>query len=169
METPEHESRATDQTEVESDETQIRQLLEDVNEAIEARNIETILAAYAPDAEIFDVRDSLRYLSKDGLRKSWDECFQSSQDFSIKVRDLKVEVDQNLAFAHCLSHATGTANDGEKIDVWMRATQCFKKFGDKWLVIHDHISVPGDFTNGELLQDLKPESTLHQSEISNRH
>ena len=144
------------------DEYKVRLLIDKVTGAIKNRDMDEILAIYSDDAEIFDVRDSLRYFGKENLRKSWQECFDSSSEFEIdEVRDLKIQVDGNVAFSHCLNHAKGVTNDGEQIDIWMRLTSCLRKIGGHWLVVHEHVSAPGDFVTGRVLQDLKPEDRPH--------
>jgi ketosteroid isomerase-like protein len=34
--------------------------------------------------------------------------------------------------------------NGQKLDVWVRWTACYRKIGGKWKVTHEHISVPFD-------------------------
>lgn len=138
-----------------SDELEIQQLIDRVIDGIQRRDVGEILAAYAPDAVIFDVRDSLRYGKKE-LEKSWEECFRTSETFSTETRDVEIKVEGDVAFSYFLSHATGTTRNNDKIDVWMRMTTCYGKIDGKWLVIHEHASVPGDFTTGKILMDLKP-------------
>ena len=133
----------------------IRHLIDRLSKAVQSRDIEGILAIYANEAVIYDVRDSLQY-GKEHLRESWNECFRSSKTFRIEVEGPTIRVDGNLAFSHCLSHATGQTTDGQDIDVWMRATDCYRKINGKWLVVHEHASVPGDFESGKILQNLKP-------------
>ncbi|MGZ5279162.1 MAG: YybH family protein [Pseudobdellovibrionaceae bacterium] len=139
-----------------SSEAEIRQLMEDVSEAVRTRDVHTILEAYASDVTIFDVRDKLK-MNKDGLKISWQECFDSSTEFSYKIKDLKINIDDNLAHSFCLSHCTGLDIKGNKIDIWIRVTTCYAKRDNKWIVVHEHSSVPGDFMSGKILQNLKPE------------
>jgi len=139
-----------------TNEEQIRQLMEDVSEAVRTRDVHTILEAYADDVTVFDVRDSLK-INKEGLRKSWQECFDSSTEFSYKIKDLKIEIDEKLAFSFCLSHCTGLDIKGNKIDIWIRVSNCYSKRNNQWLVVHEHASAPGDFVSGKILQDLKPD------------
>ncbi len=138
------------------DEAEIRILFDQVANAVRDRDVEGILAAYSPEVVAYDVRDAL-CIDFEGLRKNWEECFESSKSFSTQLRDLQIAIDGNLAFAHFLSHATGEAKEGGDIDIWLRGTSCFKKDGDKWLVVHEHVSAPGDFMTGKVLQDLKPD------------
>jgi ketosteroid isomerase-like protein len=45
---------------------------------------------------------------------------------------------------------------GEKSEVWVRATECYRKINGHWLAVHDHISVPADMETGKAALDLKP-------------
>lgn len=74
----------------------------------------------------------------------------------IEMRDLKIVADNEAAFCHCLNHFTGKEASGKEIDVWMRATVCYRKIDGRWLAVHEHISVPIDMESGKALFDLKP-------------
>ena len=134
--------------------------METVSEGVRDRDMEAILSAYADDAVIYDVRDHLME-DKEGLRRSWAECFDSSTRFEYKIKDFKLEIDDNVAFSFCLSHCLGLTNEGQNIDLWLRVSTCYAKRNGKWRVVHEHVSVPGDFSTGKILQDLKPESFAH--------
>jgi ketosteroid isomerase-like protein len=47
-----------------------------------------------------------------------------------------------VAFCHSLNRSSGTRTNGEETDVWVRATVCLRKIGDRWTVTHEHVSVP---------------------------
>lgn len=138
------------------DESQIRQLLEQVSEAAKNGDIDSILSAYAEDAIIYDTRDNLE-IDKDELRTSWIECFETSENFQYKIQDLHIKIEKNVAFSFCLIHTTGEAKDGQMIDTWLRLTTAFVKKYNKWSIIHEHCSVPGDFSTGKLLTNLLPD------------
>jgi hypothetical protein len=61
-----------------------------------------------------------------------------------------------MAFSRSLDHLTGTRTDGEKTDVWVRATVCFRKIDGQWKVTHEHISVPFDMETFKASVHLKP-------------
>ncbi len=47
--------------------------------------------------------------------------------------------------------------DGEKVDMWLRETLCFRKIDGRWLVTHEHASVPFYMDGSERAAlDLKP-------------
>lgn len=127
-----------------SNEDRIRELLRGVAKAVRIRDLNGILAAYAPYAVIFDVRDSLQYRGKDALKKSWQECFANTTNFSYEIDSLEIKVSDDMAFSHALSHATGRTTAGKALDLWMRCTNCYIKLNDKWLVVHEHLSVPSN-------------------------
>lgn len=141
------------------DENKILDVYRQIGEAIAGRDFDALLHAYATDVVMYDARDNLRYQGRPALRKSWEECFDSSKHFRSDIHDLKLTIRSQVAFGFALSHATGTTNDGDPIDLWLRVTTCFEKRAGRWVIAHEHVSVPGDFRTGKLLQDLKPESS----------
>ena len=50
--------------------------------------------------------------------------------------------DDELAFSHSVNRLSGTEKNGKKMDMWFRATVCFRKNNGRWLVTHEHASVP---------------------------
>lgn len=137
------------------EDSQIRNLMQDLLNAIRLKDIPRILSCYDDDAVIYDVRDTLQKNKKD-LRKAWQECFDTSSEFSVEALDLQVETDQNNAYAYGFMHSIGVTTEGEQVDIWMRATNIFRKIDGRWLIIHEHMSLPGNFTTGKVLQKLKP-------------
>lgn len=136
-------------------EGQIRQLIENVAEAIEEGDVNRILSAYASDAVIYDARDALE-IDKAGFRKNWEECFQMTQNFRSEIGEITVIANENLAFSHCLMHSTGIDLKGNKIDNWVRVTDCYCRINGDWKVVHEHVSMPGDFVSGKVLLNIKP-------------
>ena len=55
-----------------------------------------------------------------------------------------------------LQHMTGTLKSGDKSDIWGRVTSGLKKINGRWLIVHDHGSLPADFETGKAVMDLKP-------------
>jgi PhnB protein len=70
---------------------------------------------------------------------------------------LTIAAGTEAAFAFCLNHISGTNTKGEKNDHWVRISIGFQKTDGKWLVTHEHVSVPfymdGSF---RAALDLKP-------------
>lgn len=74
-----------------------------------------------------------------------------------EVRDLTISCSDNVAFACCLSRMLGERTSGEQTDVWYRLTLGLRKINGKWLIQHEHESVPF-YMDGSLRAavDLKP-------------
>jgi ketosteroid isomerase-like protein len=72
-----------------------------------------------------------------------------------EVRDLSITAGDEVAFCHSLNRVTGTTIGGKKIDMSWRATLCCRKIDGKWMVTHEHSSVPFDMESGKASLDLK--------------
>ena len=59
-----------------------------------------------------------------------------------EVRDLRIETAGDLAVSTSLDRIGGLRTDGEQTDVWVRATVVYRKVGDRWVITHEHSSVP---------------------------
>ncbi len=62
----------------------------------------------------------------------------------------------DVAFCHFLYHITGTLTNRSEVDMWVRDTVCYRKLEGKWLVTHEHTSVPFDGESGKASLALKP-------------
>ncbi|MBD1933314.1 MULTISPECIES: YybH family protein [Cyanophyceae] len=124
-------------------ETSIRELLERWARATRLGQQDEVLANHAPDVTIFDVLPPLKYEGADAYRKSWDEWQPATEGPTrFEIRDLKVTVGNDVAFAHGLIHCGGTKPDGGTFEDWVRATFCLCQVEGKWLITHQHISMP---------------------------
>ena len=52
------------------------------------------------------------------------------------------DVGDDVAFGDSLNRISGTRTDGEETDVWVRATIGCRKIDGKWMIAHEHASVP---------------------------
>ena len=139
------------------DEVQIRGLIENKIKAVRAKDVDGATSGYAPDVLSFDVVNPLRYIGADAIRKrleGWFSSFQGSIGFEIS--DLSITVGDAIAFSHCLSHVSATKAGGGKLDMWWRETACYRRIEGKWLITHQHSSVPFDVESGKASLDLKP-------------
>ena len=59
-------------------------------------------------------------------------------------------------FGHSLNRISATMNTGQKTDLWLRSTVCFRMINGKWLIVHTQVSVPVDLATGRAVLDLKP-------------
>lgn len=139
-------------------EKEIRNIIETAAAAFRERDINKIIAFYAPEVVAFDIEPPLQYLNRNEYKKSWDILNEFQAGASLEPNDLHIRVNENIGFSRCLFHFTGTTKqDGKKIDFWMRNTACFEKINGQWLIVHEHSSVPVNVMEGKARTDLKPE------------
>ena len=140
-----------------NDEAAIQGLLDDCTRSLRNKNIEGVMSIYAQEVVSFDIVPPLRYMGADAFRKRWEEVFSSFQGpIGYEIHDLSITVGDDVAFTHSLNRISGTMNNGQKTDLWLRWTGCFRKINGKWLIVHHQNSVPVDLENGKAVLDLKP-------------
>jgi uncharacterized protein (TIGR02246 family) len=126
-----------------SEQTQIRQLIDHWAEALRSKDVDGVMSHYAPDIVVFDLATPLQYRGADAYRRNWEAWFPTFQGpVGYEIRDLNIAASNGIAFCHSLNRITGTKTDGEKTDVWVRATFCCRKIDGKWKIVHEHQSVP---------------------------
>ena len=139
------------------DEAQIRALIDDRVKAVRAKDSVGATSRLAPAVLTFDVVNPLQHIGSDASGKRAEEWFDSFQGpIGYEIRDLDVTAGDDVAFSHGISHVSATKTDGGQLDMWWRTTLCLRKIDGKWMVTHEHNSVPFDRKNGKASLDLKP-------------
>lgn len=138
-------------------EAEIRELVNCWMKALRAKDINGLMSNYAPDVLTFDIVPPLQYRGADSYRKNWEAWFPTFQGpIGYEIRDLSITTGDDVAFCHCINRISGTRTNGDETDTWVRATVCYRKIDGKWMVTHEHISVPFDMESGRASVDLKP-------------
>jgi PhnB protein len=122
-------------------EAQIRALIDDWARAMRAKDVDGVMAHYAPDAVTFDLAPPLISTGADarGLQ-AWFSTWQSPLGY--EIRDLNITAGDEVAFCHSLNRLSGTKTDGERADIWFRLTLGLRRIGGEWRIAHQHESVP---------------------------
>lgn len=138
------------------DETEIRRILVDWRQALHDKDADALTAHYAPDVVSFDLAPPLMTRGVDlpavqGWLATWDGPIDH------EVHDLSIETGGDLAFSTSLNRMRGTKKDGALIDLWVRATVGYRRVEGRWMVVHEHVSVPFYMDGSEKAAlDLKP-------------
>ena len=138
-------------------ETDIRALIEDRARAVRAKDVEQSLCRHASDVLLFDVVRPLRARGSDAARKrlaAWFASFRGPVGY--EVRDLSITAGDDLAFSHSLNRVSATTTGGQQLDMWWRATICYRRIDGAWTIMHEHASVPFDVASGRASLDLEP-------------
>jgi len=64
--------------------------------------------------------------------------------------------DGNLGVSHSVQRAVLTDKYGKKVDTTLRVTDVYRKIKGKWLIVHEHVSVPVDLNTGKADFSAKP-------------
>ena len=142
-----------------TNEAEIRALLDRWANAFEARDIDAIMSNYAPgDAVIaYDIAPPLQYKGKEAYRKDYQEFLaQYDGPIHVEYRDMRILSSGDVGFVHALERFSGKLRNGQQSDMWLRYTGGLRKMNGKWLIVHDHVSVPTNFESGKAMLDLKP-------------
>lgn len=140
-------------------EAEIRDLFDRWAKAFRLRDVAGIMAVYAAGDELvaYDLVPPLQYRGKDAYRKDYEEFLaQYDGPIDFESRELRIVAGNEVAFIHALERVSGTLKSGQKSDIWLRATSGLRKINGKWLIVHDHISVPANLDTGRAALDLKP-------------
>ena len=125
------------------DDSSVRQRIESLTQAIRDKDIDLLMAHYAPDVVAYDVMPPLAVVSAADYRKNFERWFASmAGPIDYAMNDLRISMSESHAFCHCVSHVRGTMKNGEAADYWVRVTTCFQKANGQWLVGHEHVSMP---------------------------
>ena len=70
----------------------------------------------------------------------WFDALDGQADFHFV--ELHLEVSGDLAYCFSVNRLRARYRDGAKHDAQTRATVCYRKIDGRWLVVHEHASVP---------------------------
>lgn len=142
-----------------ADEAAIRALEDRFSAAFNTGDIDSIMKNYVPDKSfvLFDVVPRKEYLGADAYRKAWMEMFSRFKGTpKMAITDLSIIVDGNVGFGYSFMTVTGTDMQGNPVDRTVRVTDGYRKIDGNWLIAHEHIPVPVDFSTGKLVPVTKP-------------
>jgi PhnB protein len=139
-------------------EAQIRKLVDQLARAIRDKDVEAVMACYASDILTFDLAPPLQHAGREVIKEGLKDWFPTwDGPIGLEIRDLSVVAGGAVAYCTSLNRMTGTKTDGEKPDLWFRATYGLRKEGGAWKIAHEHASTPfymdGSF---KAAVDLKP-------------
>jgi uncharacterized protein (TIGR02246 family) len=139
-------------------ERELRALVEERVAAVASRSAAPLAAHQHPDVVAFDVLPPLRSRGNAAVEARTQAWFDGyAGDIGYEVRDLEVSASQDLGVCWFVYHVSGTLHSGDVVDMWVRATLCFRREGGRWLIVHDHESVPFDPATGQALISLEPQ------------
>lgn len=126
-----------------ADEAAIRELVEKWASAVRARDLTGILASHSPEIVMFDVPPPLVSKGIDAYRKTWELFFSWADDPVVfDFNEMDVTAGDDVAFVTALMKCAGTETNGERTRLEFRLTIGLRKIGGRWIVMHEHHSIP---------------------------
>lgn len=128
----------------------IRDLVQARVEAVRAKDLDAIAETLAEDVESFNVLPPHRITGRDVVlegTRAWFGAYPATIGY--EVHDLQVSADGDVGFCAFVYRVTGTLGSGDDVDMWVRATLGCERRDGRWVVTHDHESVPWDPQTGQ--------------------
>ena len=120
--------------------------------AFNAKDINAIMANYAPGKQlfVFDAVPPREYPSWESYKKDWESLF-STFPGPVKdtMSDLSITVDGTVAYAHHIEDTQFIQKDGTPKRLVIRVTDVFRRLNGKWLIVQEHVSFPVDPMTGK--------------------
>ena len=134
----------------------IRAVQNRVVEAINAKDADALMRNYVSDGLlVFDDAMPFEINSAEAWRKTWAGVFARAHSFEVKISDLVIETSGDLGIAHGVAHIAFVGENG-KLNETARLTEAYRKVAGKWLIFHEHLSIPIDPATGRGVFDAKP-------------
>jgi len=143
------------QTSGDSDKAEVTALNQRLSDAFNKKDITAVMALYSddPDAIFFDETIPFRF-NKVGSTKANATFFQSVADYKFGMESVDVLVGGDLAVVHSIVRNTWTDKSGTHA-LTSRYTRADRKEGGKWLIWHEHASLPYDPATGKAVLNAK--------------
>lgn len=127
----------------ETNEFQIRTLVETWAKAVRERDINGILAHHARDIVMFDVPPPFQLKGIEAYKKTWDRFFTWTKDSGVfDILEMKIIAGHDVAFCYASMRCAGYNEAGEKEELQFRLTIGLEKIAGQWMVMHEHHSLP---------------------------
>ena len=130
-------------TEQQASEAAIRARIESWAKAVQARDLDGVLADHSDDIQMFDVPPANELRGMEAYRESWPPFFDWLEQGGVfEIVTLDVTAGADVAFATALLRC-GTEEELRKDpDSRLRLTIGLRKEGGRWVVSHEHHSFP---------------------------
>jgi ketosteroid isomerase-like protein len=126
-----------------SEKEEVLKTLQDCFDAISAKDPKKIIAHYASDVIVYDVKPPFQTRGAVAWRHTWEACLPYFPDkFKFEMKDTHVHVGTDVAVAHFFMRIVTDDPEHDAAQTWIRCTSCMKKQQSKWKIFHEHGSLP---------------------------
>jgi uncharacterized protein (TIGR02246 family) len=126
-----------------AEEIAIRELITSWAAAVRAKDLQGILAHHADDFLMFDVPPPFESRGMNPYRKTWDLFYSSQPEpVSFDIKRLDIVAGSDVAFAMAAMQCAEITESGQRVPLDFRLTVGLRKINGRWVIIHEHHSVP---------------------------
>jgi ketosteroid isomerase-like protein len=120
-----------------SNEIQIRTLLENWARAVREQDMDGVLTHHADDIVMFDVPVPLQSRGAAEYKKTWELFFAHNLggEGGFDLKEVRITASDSVAFCHGLIRIFGSQ---------ARLTMGLVKSGEQWIIAHEHHSYPAE-------------------------
>lgn len=139
-----------------TDKVEVMATFQDLIAAWNHKDAGAVMAYYSDDPDAVFFEDPIPLQSnKAALREPTAAFFESVSDFHARADSVDVRVSGDLAVVHCIVRNGWVDKSGQHSQT-SRDTEVFRKKGGKWLIWHEHYSVPFDPATGKAVLNASP-------------
>lgn len=125
-----------------TNETAIRELVENWALAVRTNNIAGILAHHDAHIVMYDVPYPFQSVGINAYRETWDTFFNGTKPGTFDFQELSIMAGDDVAFCYGTMKCMNGSGKGNFEPLDFRVTIGLKKIKDQWTVIHEHHSIP---------------------------
>lgn len=127
-----------------TDEAEIHALIDRWSAAVRAQDYSAIRTEHDADMLMFDVPPPFQSRGIDAYMATWDLFFGClNPPIIFHFTDVQVTAGENVAFATAVGHCTERI-DGQSQPLEFRLTMGLRKVDGRWIIAHEHHSVPAE-------------------------
>lgn len=144
-----HPARAQASSAVD-DKAAIKALYDQFNDAFNKRDVNAIMAVYAPGVFVFDAIPPREYPSWNAYKKDWESLLAAFPGpVTNSISEMNITVVGPVAYTHYIDDTTFTGKDGSKTRLVVRTTDVLRKSNGQWRIVQEHVSFPADPATGK--------------------
>lgn len=126
-----------------TNDSEVRAFLENRTDAQKSKNIDRLMSFYSSEIVYYDVVPPLRFTGTEEVRRNFVRWFDDYDGpIGLETHDLAIVTSGDVAFANMLHLDSGKRKGGFQASIWIRETVCLRRSNGKWLITHEHISIP---------------------------
>lgn len=116
-------------------------------------SIDKLIGYYAPDATVLDIYAPGIYKGRDQIYAGFAPQMAAIQSMTHRMAEINVATNGNFACAAMQIEFDAVLKGGEKLSLSVRQLDAFKKIGNDWKIVQQHISLPIDAKTGFAILD----------------